>query len=49
VIRSCKAPISVPSVGWYPTAEGIRPNNAETSDPACTNLKILSINNKNYQ
>ena len=35
-------PISVASVGWYPTAEGILPNNAETSEPACVNLKILS-------
>ena len=39
-------PISEASVGWYPTAEGIRPSNAETSDPACVNRKILSIKNK---
>jgi hypothetical protein len=25
VIRSCIAPISVANVGWYPTADGIRP------------------------
>ena len=23
VIRSCNSPISVPSVGWYPTADGM--------------------------
>ena len=46
VILSCKAPISVASVGWYPTADGIRPSNADTSEPACVNRKILSIKNK---
>ena len=40
------APISLANVGWYPTAEGIRPNKAETSDPACVKRKILSIKNK---
>ena len=35
VILSCNAPISVASVGWYPTAEGILPSRAETSEPAC--------------
>ena len=42
VIRSCIAPISVANVGWYPTADGIRPNKAETSEPACVKRKILS-------
>src|SRR5690606_6315391 len=42
VIRSCIAPISVANVGWYPTADGIRPNNAETSEPACVKRKMLS-------
>ena len=45
VILSCMAPISVASVGWYPTAEGILPSSAETSEPACVNLNILSIKN----
>merc|ERR1712128_236102 len=31
---------------WYPTADGIRPSNADTSAPACTKRKILSINSK---
>lgn len=39
VIRSCICPISVERVGWYPTAEGIRPRRAETSDPAWVNLR----------
>src|SRR5690606_31797199 len=26
----------------YPTAEGIRPNNADTSEPACVKRKMLS-------
>ena len=34
VILSCKSPISVDNGGWYPTAEGILPNNADTSEPA---------------
>ncbi len=29
-IRSCIPPMSVDRVGWYPTAEGIRPSNADT-------------------
>ena len=41
VILSCKLPMSVAKVGWYPTAD-ILPNRAETSEPACVNLKILS-------
>src|SRR2546426_598191 len=28
VMRSCSSPISSASVGWYPTAEGIRPSSA---------------------
>ena len=49
VILSCKFPISVANVGWYPTADGILPNKAETSDPAWVNLNILStkINTEN--
>ena len=34
--------MSVASVGWYQTADGIRPRSAEISDQACVNLKILS-------
>ena len=44
VIRSCRSPISVASVGWYPTALGIRPSSAETSEPAWVNRKMLSMN-----
>ena len=33
VMRSCMPPMSVASVGWYPTAEGIRPSRADTSEP----------------
>ena len=42
VIRSCIKPISVASVGWYPTADGILPNRADTSEPAWVKRKILS-------
>ena len=45
VILSCSLPISVASVGWYPTADGVRPRSAETSDPAWVNLNMLSTNN----
>ena len=38
VIRSWSVPISVLRVGWYPTADGIRPKSADTSEPACTKL-----------
>lgn len=34
VILSYKAPKSVAKVGWYPTAEGILPNKADTSEQA---------------
>lgn len=34
VILSYKAPKSVANVGWYPTADGILPNKADTSDAA---------------
>src|SRR5579864_8916313 len=44
VMRSCKSPISVARFGWYPTAEGMRPSNADTSDPAWVNRKMLSMN-----
>ena len=33
-ILSCKTPISSARVGWYPTADGIRPRRAEHSVPA---------------
>ena len=36
VMRSCRPPRSVASVGWYPTAEGMRPRRADTSELACT-------------
>lgn len=45
VILSCNAPKSVAKVGWYPTADGIRPNKADTSEQAYVNLNILSMNN----
>ena len=34
VILSCRFPISVARVGCYPTADGILPNRADTSEPA---------------
>ena len=46
VIRSYKAPRSVARVGWYPTAEGILPNRALTSEQAYVNLNILSMNRR---
>ena len=46
VILSCISPISVASVGWYPTADGIRPRSADTSEPACVKRKILSTKNR---
>gem|GEM_PF-1168830 len=44
-ILSCRVPISVASVGWYHTAEGIRPSSADISDHACVKRNILSMNN----
>src|ERR1035438_2177694 len=44
VIRSWSWPISSASVGWYPTAEGIRPSSVDTSEPAWVNRKMLSMN-----
>src|ERR1035438_7548895 len=44
VIRSCSWPISSASVGWYPTADGIRPSSVDTSEPAWVNRKMLSMN-----
>lgn len=38
VMRSCIVPISVASVGWYPTADGIRPNKADT----CNDIVITA-------
>src|ERR1700723_271925 len=46
VIRSCSWPISSARVGWYPTAEGIRPSSVDTSDPAWVNRKMLSMNSR---
>ncbi len=43
VIRSCSWPISSARVGWYPTADGIRPSRVETSEPAWVNRKMLSM------
>ncbi len=43
VMRSCRSPISVPRVGWYPTALGMRPSSAETSAPASVYRKMLSM------
>lgn len=43
VILSYNWPRSVASVGWYPTADGILPSKADTSEHAYVNLKILSI------
>src|SRR3989344_1500355 len=48
VILSCNSAISEAKVGWYPTAEGILPSKVETSEPACENLKILSIKSKTF-
>ncbi len=42
-MRSWSSPISVASVGWYPTADGMRPKSADTSEPACEKRKILSM------
>ncbi len=44
VMRSWSSPISSASVGWYPTAEGMRPSRVETSEPAWTKRKMLSMN-----
>jgi len=43
VMRSCMAPMSVASVGWYPTADGMRPRRADTSEPAWVKRKMLSM------
>lgn len=43
VMRSCRPPRSVARVGWYPTAEGIRPSRADTSELACTNSAWLCL------
>src|SRR5712671_4591408 len=45
VMRSCSSPISDSKVGWYPTADGMRPNSADTSEPACVKRKMLSTKN----
>ena len=44
MIRSCSSPISSARVGWYPTADGIRPSSVDTSEPAWVNRKMLSMN-----
>uniref|UniRef100_A0A6B0UQY6 Uncharacterized protein n=1 Tax=Ixodes ricinus TaxID=34613 RepID=A0A6B0UQY6_IXORI len=43
VMRSCIVPMSVARVGWWPTADGMRPSRADTSEPAWVNLKMLSM------
>ena len=43
VMRSCNSPISVARFGWYPTALGMRPSSAETSEPAWVKRKMLSM------
>ena len=43
VMRSCSSPISVARLGWYPTALGMRPSSADTSEPACVKRKMLSM------
>src|ERR1700722_2343338 len=43
VMRSCNSPISVARLGWYPTADGMRPSSEETSEPACVKRKMLSM------
>ena len=47
-IRSCSPPRSVASVGWYPTADGIRPSSADTSEPAWIKRKMLSMNSSTF-
>jgi len=32
--RTWRRPMSVARVGWYPTADGMRPKSADTSEPA---------------
>src|SRR6266511_4267223 len=44
-MRSWSSPISSARVGWQPTADGMRPSSVETSEPACTKRKMLSMNN----
>jgi hypothetical protein len=48
VMRSCSCPISVASVGWYPTALGMRPSSADTSEPACVKRKMLSMKSSTF-
>ena len=49
VMRSCRPPRSVARVGWYPTAEGIRPSRADTSELACKRSLSLQHNTTNVQ
>src|SRR5712671_4980446 len=44
-MRSCNSPISVARLGWYPTADGMRPSSADTSEPAWVKRKMLSMKN----
>ena len=43
VILSCIVPISVARVGWYPTADGIRPNRADTCKKRETRVLCLAF------
>ena len=43
VILSCIVPISVARVGWYPTADGIRPNRADTCKKRETRILCLAF------
>jgi hypothetical protein len=43
VMRSCIPPMSIASVGWYPTAEGMRPSRAETSEPAWVKRTVRTL------
>ena len=46
VMRSCRPPRSVASVGWYPTAEGMRPSRADTSELACSPWQVSASSDK---
>ena len=45
VMRSCSMPRSVDSVGWYPTADGMRPSSADTSELACSRHTAMLLQN----
>jgi F0F1-type ATP synthase beta subunit len=41
--------MSVAKVGWYPTADGIRPKRADTSEPAWVKRKIQRFLSQPFQ